>query len=261
MAARDPLHGLVADETPGGVPAAASWRAVFDHTPAGLVLRNAGGRITDCNAAAERLLGLSRAQLLGQDAIDPAWKALDGQGNALAPEQDPGLQTLRSGQALQCVDFGVEMPGGERRWLSVSTSLLPSEGGVGVVVSFTDDTVHRHLQRAQAEQWQRLRATLDGTRTATWEWNLQTGETRLSERWAEIVGYTLAELSPTTIDTWQALIHPDDTQASTAQWERHLAGELPLFDIECRLRHRDGSWRWVRNRGRLSSTTAEGQPR
>jgi PAS domain S-box-containing protein len=57
-----------------------------------------------------------------------------------------------------------------------------------------------------------LRFIIDGTRIGTWEWNVQTGETAFNERWAEIVGYTLAELAPVSIQTWLDLAHPDDLQ-------------------------------------------------
>ena len=56
----------------------------------------------------------------------------------------------------------------------------------------------------------RLRQIIDGTNIGTWEWNVQTGETRFNERWAQIIGYTLDEISPTNIDTWLNFAHPDD---------------------------------------------------
>ncbi len=101
---------------------------------------------------------------------------------------------------------------------------------------------------------------LAGTRAATWEWNVQTGETVFNEMWAEIVGYTLAELEPTSIKTWERFSHPDDLQCSVSLLQRHFTGELPSYECECRLRHRDGRWVWVLDRGRLLSRTADGKP-
>ena len=57
---------------------------------------------------------------------------------------------------------------------------------------------------------ERLRYIIDGTRAGTWQWNVQTGDIVFNERWAEIIGYTLAELMPTTLQTWENLAHPDD---------------------------------------------------
>jgi diguanylate cyclase (GGDEF)-like protein/PAS domain S-box-containing protein len=263
MSARDPLLSLQEPSDAAERLSAAQLRAVFDTTACGLVVQDAVGHIVDCNDAAERLLGLSRAQMTGLTSIDPRWRAVDAQGNDLPGDQHPSMQTLRTGQSLHDVVMGVCRPCGTRTWLKVSTRLLPADGAPWVVASFTDHTTRHQMQLALADQSQRLQATLEGTRAATWEWNVQTGETRFNERWAQIVGWTLAELAeeaPVNVDTWMRLVHPDDLKASSEQLQRHFAGELPYYDLECRMRHRDGSWRWVHDRGRVSSTTADGQP-
>ncbi|SIS78444.1 sensor domain-containing protein [Phaeovulum vinaykumarii] len=107
---------------------------------------------------------------------------------------------------------------------------------------------------------ERLSAIVEGADTGTWEWNVQTGETIFNDRWAAIVGYRLEELEPTSIDTWTALCHPDDLKRSEAELARHFAGETDWYDIEARMRHKDGRWVWVRAVGRLRSRLADGQP-
>jgi PAS domain S-box-containing protein len=106
----------------------------------------------------------------------------------------------------------------------------------------------------------RLKNIIDGTRVGTWEWNVQTGETRFNERWAEIAGYTLEELGPVSIDTWAALCHPDDLESSNRSLQKHFAGELDYYDVDCRMRHKEGHWIWVNDRGRVVSWTNDGKP-
>ncbi|MGY4877886.1 PAS domain-containing protein [Vreelandella aquamarina] len=105
-----------------------------------------------------------------------------------------------------------------------------------------------------------LQNILWGTAAGTWEWNVQTGETRFNERWAEMVGYHLDELSPTTIDTWMAFCHPDDLPHSEAMLAEHFAGKRDAYDVEVRMRHRDGRWIWVQDRGRVVSYDGTGSP-
>ncbi|XKE44868.1 diguanylate cyclase [Halomonas organivorans] len=105
-----------------------------------------------------------------------------------------------------------------------------------------------------------LETIIQGTRAGTWQWNVQTGETRFNERWAEIVGYRLEDLEPVTIDTWMSLAHPEDLARSEAALDAHFAGEAPFYACEARMRHRDGHWVWVRDYGRLVTRTAEGEP-
>lgn len=94
----------------------------------------------------------------------------------------------------------------------------------------------------------------------TWEWNVQTGETDFNDRWAEIVGYTLDELQPISISTWQALAHPEDLERSNAALERHFAGEDRFYETEARMRHKLGHWVWVLDRGKVISWTEDGKP-
>ena len=105
-----------------------------------------------------------------------------------------------------------------------------------------------------------LKNILWGTAAGTWEWNIQTGETRFDERWAEMVGYSLEALSPTTIDIWMTLCHPDDLPHSEAMLAEHFSGKRDAYDVEVRMRHRDGHWIWVQTRGRVVSFDANGAP-
>jgi diguanylate cyclase (GGDEF)-like protein/PAS domain S-box-containing protein len=241
--------------------AAERLRAVLETAAAGVVVQDASGAIVDGNPAAERLLGLSHAQLIGVEAVDPRWRVIDGDGQTLPADQHPAMRTLRSGEPLRNVLMGVELPDGDRRWLSVNTALLPRDDGAPwLVCSFADVTARRELELKLKDEWQLLTTTLNGTRTATWEWNVSTGVVRFNERWAEIIGYTRVELEPLDIETWRRHTHPDDVVDAQAQLERHFAGTLDHYDIELRMRHRDGSWRWVHARGRLASRCADGAP-
>jgi len=114
--------------------------------------------------------------------------------------------------------------------------------------------------KATKKNEQRLQSILEGTNVGTWEWNVQTGETVFNERWANIVGYTLAELEPISIDTWMSLAHPDDLEKSNELLQEHFRGESEFYDFNARMRHKDGHWVWVHDRGRLVSTTESGEP-
>lgn len=115
-------------------------------------------------------------------------------------------------------------------------------------------------RRQLAKEHQRMANVLWGTGVGTWEWNVQTGETRFNERWAEIVGHRLEDLQPTNIETWGSFAHPDDLAHSGAALEAHFAGESDDYECEARMRHRDGHWIWVLDRGRVVSWTRDGKP-
>lgn len=110
------------------------------------------------------------------------------------------------------------------------------------------------------ERARRLEEILLAAGLGAWEWNVQTGEAVLSERWAEIVGYTLEELAPVSIRTWKALVHPDDLKRSYEAIERCFRGESDRYECEVRMRHKSGDWVWVLDRGNVVERLPDGRP-
>ena len=123
----------------------ALWKAL----PAGVVVQGADGRIVEANRAAERLLGLSMAQLQGRTAADPCWRALREDGSDFPAAEHPPMRTLASGRALRSQTMGLHTPKGEPRWLLVNTEPLRDAMGqiAGVVSCFDDITDSRLLQQ------------------------------------------------------------------------------------------------------------------
>ncbi|GGQ07418.1 PAS domain-containing protein [Shewanella litoralis] len=122
------------------------------------------------------------------------------------------------------------------------------------------DRLQEQAQEELAAREQMYRSVLEGTRIGTWQWNVQNGDTVLNERWAAIMGYTLAELEPISVDTWLNLLHPDDVADSDTQLNAHLNGSKEFFDIKCRMKHKQGHYVWVHDRGKVVSYTDDGKP-
>ncbi|MCE2713088.1 MAG: PAS domain-containing protein [Cryomorphaceae bacterium] len=101
---------------------------------------------------------------------------------------------------------------------------------------------------------------ISGTRIGIWDWNVQTGETLFNERWAEIIGYTLEELQPISIETWMKHAHPEDLEWSNKLLNSHFSGETSYYDCQARMRHKDGHWVWVHDRGKVFEWDKEGRP-
>lgn len=119
---------------------------------------------------------------------------------------------------------------------------------------------HAHTSETLVAEQRRLAAIIDATYVGTWEWKLATGQVFVNERWAAMIGYTAAELSPVPEDIWTMLGHPDDRPGLEDQLARHFAGELEFLKYELRLRHKDGYWVWVLFQGKIILRDRHGQP-
>ena len=123
-----------------------------------------------------------------------------------------------------------------------------------------DITERKQAEEIIATQKRRLANILKGTNVGTWEWNIQTGETVFDERWAEILGYQLEEMSPASFETWMKFSHPDDLIVSGELLEKHFNGELDYYECETRMKHKNGDWKWVLDRGKVHQWDDEGKP-
>jgi diguanylate cyclase (GGDEF)-like protein/PAS domain S-box-containing protein len=114
--------------------------------------------------------------------------------------------------------------------------------------------------RDQAEQeQQRLANIIWGTGAGTWEWDIQSGEVFLNERAIEMLGYEFAELQPLVIEDWVKHVHRDDQQRVDQQIRRVFARLVGAYQAEKRVRHKNGDWVWLLDRGKVSRWSKSGK--
>ncbi|NTW04909.1 MAG: PAS domain S-box protein [Peptococcaceae bacterium] len=150
--------------------------------------------------------------------------------------------------------------GVNRIWSTSLTPVFDVDRVVYIVGSSQDITARKIAEEALKRSHERIANILEGTNVGTWEWNVQTGEALFNERWAEIIGYSLDELRPVSIETWLKFVHPDDLEASQEQLSRVFSKTKEYYDIECRMLHKNGSIVWVNDRGKVVSWTEDGKP-
>jgi len=131
---------------------------------------------------------------------------------------------------------------------------------IGGIIMLTEVITPRKLtERALRESEQRLRLALENASHGLWDWNVQTGEVILDERWWRIMGYLPGEL-PSTVDTWQSTVVAEDQPRLTAALEQSLASDAVPYDIDYRARRKDGELAWINTRGRVQSRDPDGRP-
>lgn len=129
---------------------------------------------------------------------------------------------------------------------------------LGVTRNITDRVVYEHeLERTK----NRFEYAVKGTLAGVWEWDIQSGELAINNRWAHMLGYTIKELSPVSINTWERFCHPEDLKKAKAFLKEHLSGESNIYDATFRMRHKDGHWVHVWSRGAVFQWDEQGKPK
>lgn len=143
---------------------------------------------------------------------------------------------------------------------TTAVALFDEDGRPSRILGICNDYSHQlaHLDQTN-NQKNRLLHIIDGANLGTFEWNIQSGECIFNERWAEIVGYEPDDVMP-NISSWNNLAHEDDLRESEIRLKEHFDGETEFYEMETRMRHREGRWVWVRDVGKVISWTPDGLP-
>lgn len=118
--------------------------------------------------------------------------------------------------------------------------------GSQMAIAIERKTAEERLQDSE----RRLRLATESSNTGLWDWDLQTNLTWYSPQWKRQIGYEDPEISD-GFEEWLSRIHPDDLSQATTRVKTYLEGRLPRYESEFRIRHKDGSYRWVLAQGSL----------
>lgn len=233
----------------------AQFRALSDCSPLGIFSTDTNGACTYTNAQWQSIYGLD-----GLTSLGDGWsKTIHSSDRDLVFER--WLSAARAGVAFDMQFRIVRSDGAERLVHSRAQAFRDHSGQpVGYVGSVEDISTQTAMREQLESERRRMADIIEGTGAGTWEWNVQTGETRFNRRWAKIIGYELEQISPSTIETWAKFSHPDDLERSNALLVEHFSGATASYECEARMQHRDGHWVWVLDRGRVLTWTADGKP-
>lgn len=104
---------------------------------------------------------------------------------------------------------------------------------------------------------ERLQLVLDSTRLGMWDWSPVTNQVVFDFNWANMLGLKMSDLSM-TLDDWSSRVHPDDMDSCLADIKAHLEGKTDFYENMHRMRHADGSWVYILDRGRVVERDSEG---
>lgn len=211
-------------------------------------ISNISGNVTD-------ILGYDKKYILGSHIFNTLIHQEDYENYSTTLKNN----FLKKESYLQS-SYRLKLKNGQYHWFYEFSKIFFKENNIEVKSYLFDQTDFKEAETQLKKERERLDNIIKGTNAGTWEWNIQTGELTLNNRWAEIIGYTLEELMPSSIYSWKKHTHPDDYKKSCELIEKHFSGEIDYYECEIRMRHKKGHWVWVLNRGKVFSWTFDKKP-
>ena len=148
------------------------------------------------------------------------------------------------------IEFRAVMPDGSIRWMVSKGKVFLDCAGVAVKMSGIDMdiTSRKQAELALRESEERWHLALRGNNDGIWDWNVKTNEVFFSTRWKEMLGYEEHEIK-NHVDEWAKRTHPDDLDWVMEVIQDHFHGKTPYYISEHRVLCKDGSYKWILDRG------------
>ncbi len=153
------------------------------------------------------------------------------------------------------------------RWYDVYMTCIVLDNKNDVVRCYIRDDTESRKEREKTKDYQqeleqakhRMALALEGGDLGLWDLNIKTGVCVFNERWVNMIGYRLDEFEQ-SMQAWESHLHPDDHDRSLSTFQDHLDGKTEYFELEHRLRTKEGEWKWILARGKMLERDQYGDP-
>ena len=220
------------------------FRATFEQAAVGIAHISLEGRFLRVNDRCIGIMGYTHEEMLAR-TIEETTHPDDVE---TVVEQIQGL--LRGGTGSCAMEKRCIRKDGAPVWVNLTVSLVREEDGEPKwFVSVVEDISSRKAaDDALKESAIRLQLATDAGQIATWDWDLVQDRIYFSPEWKRQLGYEDSEM-PNRFEEWESRLHPDERETVFQAAQAYLDGTLAKYEQEFRLRHKDGSYRWIYTRG------------
>lgn len=217
-----------------------------------------GDQFKDGNPAALKMLGLSgKEELYGLHpwTISPPCQP-DGSNSGKKAEELIQKAILEGHIRFEWVHLNKS---GESLFLDIQLTVCDEEQANRLFVVWRDISLMKQLEQQLKAEQQRFLYALQATDDAIWDWNIKTDSVYFSDRYYTMLGFNPGDF-PASFTSWEGLLHPDDLDDAKSAVLNHLSDKNSGFEIEFRMRCRDGMYKWIQGHGMVVEWNSSGEP-
>jgi PAS domain S-box-containing protein len=221
------------------------FHGLLEAAPDAMIVADQTGKIILVNAVTQKIFGYTRDELIDQPI------------EILIPHRFREIHRKHTKSYFlhpktRFMGAGLELPSQRK-----DGSEFPSEISLGplaidnekyVFCAIRDITARKKAQIALQSSEERFDLAIRGTDAGVWDWDLKTNTVFFSPRWKSMLGHKEAEIG-NDFSEWESRLHADDRDRAFATIKSYLDGDTAEYELEHRLRHKDGSYRWILARG------------
>jgi PAS domain S-box-containing protein len=234
--------------------------AILDSMGDLLLVSDESGRYIFFNPAAERILGPNPPDIPYSE-----WPArygiyLPDKVTPFPPDALPTRRAIRGEASNHVVTFVRNEYVPEGVFLSATgRPLVDNQGAIrGAVVVLRDITETKKAEEELRSSRERFALAVKGSKDGLWDWDMANREIYFSPAWKSMLGFEDHEAA-NRFDEWRDRLHPDDRERAVSTLKDYFESDESNYEQEYRLRHKDGSYRWILTRG-VALRDANGRP-
>jgi PAS domain S-box-containing protein len=220
------------------------YRDLFENANDIIYTHDLQGNYTSVNKTCEKILGYTSAEALSMNLAQ-----------IIAPEYfEEATQRLAhktTELSASVYELGIIAKDGHEVILEVNSRLISEDGKpIGVQGMARDVTERIRVEEELRKSREQYELAVAGSNDGLWDWNMLTNEVYFSPRWKSMLGYEDHEFE-NCFAAWESVIHPDDHAHAFATIHDYVDGRTSQYSLVHRLRHKDGTYRWILARAAL----------
>jgi PAS domain S-box-containing protein len=233
------------------------FRYIFEQMAVGFSQNEAAtGKYIRVNQKFCDIVGYSKEELARKTYKDITYP------EDLEEDEILGERLLRGEIKVYTMEKRYIRKGGDIVWVNLTVSTMWEEGDEAVynIAVIEDITERKKTEAALEKSTAELVLAIEGSGVGIWDWNLETREATINDRWAEMIGYNKEELDFVFKNNLAGLCEPHDFARFRENFGSIRERKTDQFESEMRLLHKEGYWIWMLLHAKVTGWDANGQP-